>query len=184
MVLPVVLVGFATQGEIPLAFGFGVRAPASLPIDWDQSFSFLSMEFLAHPNLTFLCSLGTYPNHFPDLFQSALDIVVKGWAGPLACYAGGGMVFKWLPVAGTWAPLINVTAGMQLWIIDSVNIAASVSSLDTLPPSWIFSPEVSISLHFSLCPSDPRSLPEENGFYLWTVVGLIMAGLFVYYQHS
>ncbi len=184
LVLPVVLIGLATQGGIPLSFGFGVRAPASLSVDWDQSFSFLSMEFLSDPNLTFLFSFGTYPNDFPNLFESAVDIVVKGWAGPLAFYAGGGVVFQWIPVAGTWTPLINVTAGMQLWMIDSVNITASVGSLDTLPPSWTFSPEVSLGLNFSLCPQKPCSLGEENGFYLWTVVGLIIAGLFVYYQHS
>lgn len=186
LVFSVVLIGLGTQGGVPLAFGFGVRAPALLPIDWDQSNSFLSMEFLSDPNLTFLFTLGTYPYHFPNLVETAADIIVKGWVGPLSFYAGGGVTVEWQPIAGAWlwTPHINVTTGAQLWVIDSVNITASVSSLDTLPPSWTFSPEVSLGLHFSLGPARPCSLGIDNGFYLWTVVGLIMAGLFVYYQHS
>jgi hypothetical protein len=179
------LIGLTVHGGIPFSFGFGVRAPASLPIDWDQSFSFLSAEFLSHPNLTFLLELGTYPDQFPNLFETATDIVVKGWMGPIALYAGGGIALQWKEIADAWVcnQYIHVTAGAQLWLNNSVNITASVSSLDTLPPSWIFSPEVSLGLHFSLCPGRPCSLDKENGFYLWLVVGLIVAGLFVHYQH-
>lgn len=185
LILFVFLMGVATQGGVPVAFGFGIRTPCQLPIDWEQSFSFLSSELLSHQNLTFMFALGTYPYLFPNIVETQTDIVVKGWMGPLAFYAGGGIALQWKPVGDMWSwnAYVHVTAGTQLWLIDTVNLTASVSSLDTLPPTWTLSPKFSLGLNFSLCPARPSAPEKENGFYLWLVVGLIIAGLFVHYQH-
>ena len=186
VVSSVLAIGLCVQGGVPLAFGFGVTAHATLPIDWNASFSSISTEFLADPNLTFLFALGTYPSHFPNLFQGSADLIVKSWMGPIAIYAGGGLALQWRPLGGTWGwtPYIHVTAGTQIWLIDSVALVASVSSLDTLPPAWTFSPKVSLGLQFSLSPPRPPTLGKENSFYLWIVVGLLVAAILTYYPHS
>lgn len=186
MLSAVLAIGFYAQGGVPLAFGFDVTAPAAVPIEWNESFSSVSMEFLADPNLTFLFTLGTYPSHFPNLFESCGDLIVKSWMGPVSIYAGGGLTLQWKPIAGTWGwtPYMNITAGMQIWPIDSVAFVASVRSLDALPPTWTFSPEASLGLRFSLSPPRPPTLGKENSFYLWIVVGLLVASLLTYYPHG
>lgn len=186
VVSSVLAIGLGAQGGVPLAFGFGVAAPAAVPIAWNESFSSISTEFLADPNLTFLFTLGTYPSYFPNLFQGSADLIVKSWMGPIAIYAGGGLALQWKPIGGTWGwtPYMHVTAGTQIWLIDSVALVASVSSLDALPPTWTFSPEISLGLRFSLSPSRPPTLGKENAFYFWIVVGLLVAALLTYYPHG
>ena len=185
VVSSVLAIGLCVQGGVPLAFGFDVTAPAAVPIDWNESFSSISAEVLADPNLTFLFALGTYPSHFPNLFEACGDLIVKSWMGPVAIYAGGGLALQWKPVGGTWGwtPYIHVTAGAQIWLIDSVALVASVRSLDVLPPTWTFSPEASLGLRFSLSPPRPPTLGQENAFYFWIVVGLLVAALLTYYPH-
>lgn len=186
LVLPLLAIGLSAQGGVPLAFGFGVTAPAVIPIDWNESFSSISMEMLMDPNLTFLFTLGTYPAHFPNLFEASGDVIVKSWMGPVAIYAGGGLDIQWKPIGGTWGwtPYMHITAGTQIWLIDSVAFVASVRSIDVIPPTWTFSPEVSLGLQFSLTPPRPPTLGKENAFYFWVVVGLLVATLLTYYPHS
>ena len=186
LVLPLLAVGLPAQGGVPLAFGFGVTVPAAIPIDWNESFSSISMEALMDPNLTFLFTLGTYPAHFPNLFEASGDIIVKSWMGSVAIYAGGGLDLQWKPIGGTWGwtPYMHITAGTQIWLIDSVAFVASVRSIDAIPPTWTFSPEVSLGLQFSLSSPRPPTLGKENAFYFWIVVGLLVAALLTYYPHS
>ncbi|MEA3239322.1 MAG: hypothetical protein U9Q94_06030 [Candidatus Bipolaricaulota bacterium] len=186
VVSSVLAIGLCVQGGVPLAFGFGVTAPVAVPIDWSESFSSISTEILTDPNLTFLFTLGTYPSHFPNLFEGSVDLIVKSWMGAAAIYAGGGLSLQWKPIGGIWGwtPYMRVTAGTQIWLIDSVALIASVRSLDTLPPTWTFSPEASLGLQFSLSPPRPPTLGRENAFYLWIVVGLLVAALLTYYPHS
>ena len=171
---------------VPLAFGFDVAVPAVLPINWDASFSSITMEVLTDPNLTLLFTLGTYPSLFPYLYEGSANAIVKSWMGRLAVYAGGGLDLLWKPIGGVWGwtPYMNVIAGTQIWLIDSVALVASVHSVDALPPTWTFSPEVSLGLRFSLSPARPPALGKENAFYFWIVAGLLVAALLTYYPHS
>jgi len=186
VVSSVLAIALCVQGGVPLAFGFGVTAPVAVPIDWSESFSSISTEILTDPNLTFLLTLGTYPSHFPNLFEGSVDLIVKSWMGSVAIYAGGGLSLQWKPIGGVWGwtPYMNITAGTQIWLIDSVALVASVRSMDTLPPTWTFFPEISLGLRFSLSPPRPPTLGRENAFYLWIVVGLLVAALLTYYPHS
>ncbi len=179
-------VGLVAQGAIPIAFGFDVGAPAVLPIDWDASFSYLSAEMLFDPNLTFLLTALTYPATFPDLFEASIDLVVKGWLGPVALYAGGGFAMQWSLVgsAWLWTPFMHITAGVQIWLLDSVAIVASVRSLDELPPAWTLTPQVSLGARVSFVPPRPPVLGTENLFYIWIVIGLGVVALLTYYPHS
>jgi len=186
IVLSILSIGLSADAGLPLAFGFDVTVPAVLPIDWDTSFSFIAMEFMPDPNLTILFTLGTYPSHFPQMFEGIADFMVKSWLGPVAVYAGGGLDLQWRYVGDTWwgVPYMHIMAGTQIWIIDSVAVVAGLRSLDTIAPMWHFSPEVSLGLRFSLSPPRPEVLGKENAFYLWVVVGLIVAGILAYYPHS
>lgn len=182
----ILAVGLCAQGGVPLAFGFGVTAPAAIPIDWSASFSSITAELLTDPNLTLLFTLGTYPSLFPNLFEGSANAIVKSWLGPIAVYAGGGLDLQWKPIGGVWGwtPYMNITAGTQIWLIDSVALIASVRSVDTLPPTWTFSPQISLGLRFSLSPARPPALGRENAFYFWIVAGLLVAALLTYYPHS
>ncbi len=186
LVSSVLAIGLCAHAGVPLAFGFGVAVPAALPIDWNASFSSITTEVLTDPNLTLLFTLGTYPSHFPNLFEGSADVIVKSWLGPIAVYAGGGLDLRWRPIGGVWGwtPYMNITAGTQIWLIDSVALVASVRSIDELPPTWKFSPDVSLGLRFSLSPARPPVLGKENAFYFWIVVGLLVATLLTYYPHS
>ncbi|HDL85303.1 MAG TPA: hypothetical protein ENH11_03080 [Candidatus Acetothermia bacterium] len=186
LVSSVLAIGLCAHAGVPLAFGFGVAVPAALPIDWNASFSSITTEVLTDPNLTLLFTLGTYPSHFPNLFEGSADVIVKSWLGPIAVYAGGGLDLRWRPIGGVWGwtPYMNITAGTQIWLIDSVALVASVRSVDALPPTWKFSPDVSLGLRFSLSPARPPVLGKENAFYFWIVVGLLVATLLTYYPHS
>ena len=185
IVLSVLFIGLSADAGLPLAFGFDVTVPAALPIGWDVSFSSLSMEFIPDPNLTLLFTLGTYPSHFPHMFEGSANVIVKSWLGPLAVYAGGGLDLLWRPIGGvwSWAPYINLMAGTQIWLIDSVAIVAGASLREPLPPTWTFSPNISLGLRFSLAPVRPPAPKKENFFYFWIVVGLLVAGVLAYYPH-
>ncbi len=176
----------SAQAALPIAFGFDVGVPAVLPIDWNASFSYLSAEMLFDPNLTFLFTALTYPATFPDLFEASVDLVIKGWLGPIALYSGGGLALQWRVIGGTWGvtPFVHITAGAQLWLLDSVAIVASVRSLDTLPPAWTFTPQVSLGARVSFVPPRPPVLGAENLFYIWLVIGLGVVALLTYYPHS
>ena len=186
LVFSVLAVGLCAKAGVPLALGFDIAAPANLPIDWSASFSSITMEILTDPNLTLLFAAGTYPAHFPNLFEGSADVIVKSWLGPIAVFAGGGLSLRWKPIGGVWGytPYMNLTAGTQIWLIDSVALIASVRSVDTLPPMWTFSPEVSLGLRFSLSPARPPSLGRENAFYFWVVAGMLVAALLAFYPHS
>ena len=186
VVVSVLAIGLVAQAGVPLAFGFGVTVPAATPIDWSASFSSITTEILTDPNLTLLFTLGTYPAYFPDMFEGSTSVIVKSWLGPIAVYAGGGLDFLWRPIGGVWGwtPYINLSAGTQIWLIDSVALVAGVSTREPLPPTWSFSPRASLGLRFSLAPARPPALGKENAFYFWVIVGLLVAALLTYYPHS
>jgi hypothetical protein len=129
------LLGYAAP-PAPVAIGFGVGAPPFIPIEWSESFSFLTTELFLDPNLTLLFTLGTYPADFPTLYEGSGSLIVKAWLGPVALYAGGGFTIQSRLITDTWfwVPFMNITAGMQLWVTDSFALITQVRSIEPLPP--------------------------------------------------
>lgn len=165
----------------PAAVGFGVSVPPRLPVDWTASFSYLSLESLLTPNLTAIVELGTYPSDFPDLYEGSGALLVKGWLGPTAIYAGGGLTVQWRRVGAAWSirPLVNLRVGTQTWILDSLALVLQVRSLQSLPISWAFSPEISLGLTMGLGQARPE-IPRFDGDVLWLLVGLGVAALIAF----
>jgi len=176
----------ATAQSAPAAFGFGVGVPAALPIDLAHSFSYLTLEFLPDPNLTFLTTVGTYPARFPDLTEFDGSLLLKGWLGPLSFYGGAGLAFQaeWLSPGWAWHPFMVVQAGVELWPIDSFAVRAQVRSLDSFPLSWTIHPEVSLGILVALGPARLAGPTLENSWSTWLLVGLAVAALLAYYPHS
>jgi hypothetical protein len=179
------LLGYAAS-PAPVAIGFGVGVPPAFPIQWDESFSFLTAEFLPDPNLTLLFTLGTYPADFPTLYEGSGSLIVKAWVGPVALYGGGGLSIqsRLIDEAWLWSPYMNVVAGTQLWILDSFAICAQVRSLELLPPTWTLHPEVSLGVSLAFGEARPASPQEDEGMYLWIIVGLSVLTLLAYYPRS
>lgn len=164
------------------AGGFGVGVPPVLPINWNESFSFVTTEVLADGNLSFLLTLGTYPADFPGLYEADATFLLKAWLGPMALYAGGGFSLQWKLIgeAWLWSPFMNVMTGVQLWIIDSFALFAQLRSLDPLPPTWTLDPEVSVGALIAFGRVRPSS-PRVDGDYLWLLIGLGVLALLAYY---
>lgn len=167
----------------PVAIGFGVALPPTLPLEWGESLSFITVELLPDPNLTILFTLGTYPAYFPGLHEVSGSLLVKGWLGPAAFYAGGGLSIRARLIgdAWLWSPYMNVTAGIQLWIVDSFAVCLQVRSLEHLPVSWSLYPEVSLSLSLALGRARPLYPAEDEAWYFWVLVGLGVLAIIAYY---
>ena len=179
------LLGYAAP-PAPVAIGFGVGVPPVIPIVWSESFSFLTTELFLDPHLTLLCTLGTYPADFPTIYEGSGSLIVKTWLGPVSLYAGGGLTIqsRFTTNAWFWVPFMNITAGMQLWITDSFALITQVRSSEPLPPTWTLHPEVSFGLSLAFGQAPPTSPREEEGMYLWIIVGLGIITLLAYYPRS
>ena len=165
----------------PVAIGFGVSVPYSLPLDWSGSFSYLSAEGLLSENLTVLFDLGAYPGSFPNLYETGGILLVKGWVGPTAVYAGGGVSIQWLRVGGAWAihPFLDLRAGYQIWLRDSFAIVIQFRTLQVIPLSWSFSPEIALGFDIGLGRGRPIA-PRFDGGYIWLILGLGVAALLAF----
>ncbi len=184
----VALFAVSCLGELqpaPVAIGFGVSVPYSLPVDWNASFSYLSVEGLLSENLTLLFDIGAYPGSFPDLYETGGILLAKGWVGPTALYAGGGLSIQWLRVASAWAfrPFLDLRAGYQIWFNDSFALVIQFRTLQIIPISWSFSPEIALGFDLGLGRGRPIS-PRFDGGYLWLLLGLGVAAMIAFLPRS
>jgi len=165
----------------PASIGFGVSVPYALPIDWASSFSFVSYELLLTENLTLFVDAGTYPASFPDLFEGGASLLVKGWLGPTALFAGGGLSMQWRRAGSAWSlkPLLSLRTGYQIWLLDAAAVFVQFRTLEPLPISWTFSPEIALGFDIGLGRARPES-PRFDGEYVWLLVGLGVAALIAF----
>ncbi len=185
--LIVVVLGFgvvscgAELNPAPFSIGFAVGAPWRLPVDWTGSFSLLTAEALLSHNLTVGFELGTYPASFPDLVEGSASLLVKGWLGTAALFAGGGLTARWNPTSTAWIPVphLNLKAGVQLWWVDALAWTVQLRSVEPLPARWMFSPEISVGASVALGRGRPDS-PFVDGPTLWILVGLGVAALIAF----
>ena len=167
--------------QAPVSFGFSISVPYTWPIAWDASFSYLSTEALLSENVTAWFDLGTYPASFPDLYEAGASLLVKGWVGPTAVYAGGGVSMQYRRVGTAWAlkPFLALRAGYQIWVLDALALSLQFRSLDAFPLSWTLVPEVSLGLQIGVGRARPER-PRFDGDYLWFLVGLAAAALIAF----
>lgn len=177
--------GYAELQPALVAIGFAVSVPYSLPVDWDGSFSYLSLEGLLSENLTALLDLGTYPASFPDRYETGGILLAKGWVGPTALYAGGGFSIQWLRVGSAWAirPYLDLRAGYQIWLRDPFAVILQFRTLQKLPIEWSFSPEIALGFELGLGRGRPIA-PRFDGGYIWLLVGLGVAALIAFLPRS
>ncbi len=177
----VVVTGTVSSGAN--AFGFGVGVPLSTTIDWDTSFPYISAEAFTDSNLSVLFTLGTYPADFPLGFETGLSLLAKGWSGPIAIYAGGGISVYWDWIAASavwdWSPYMNILAGIQWRILDPLVISFQVRSLDSFPLTFTLHPEISLGASLVLGRGLPRSTQVDQ-MTLWIIVGLGVLVLVAY----
>jgi hypothetical protein len=164
-----------------MTVGFGVGVPYLLPVDWASSFSYLSLEALVSPHLTFFFDLGTYPASFPDLFEGGAALLAKGWLGPTALFAGGGLTLQARRVGTAWSfkPLLNLRTGYQIWLLESLAVVLQFRSLEPLPIRWTLAPEISLGFSVSFGQARPDA-PRFEGDYVWLLVGLGVAALIAF----
>jgi hypothetical protein len=164
--------------EARTSFGFGVSVPYALPVDWQASYSFVSSELLLTPNVTIFLDVGTYPVLFPILYEAGASVLVRGWVGPTVLFAGGGVSMQYRRVGHAWSfkPFLNLRAGYQIWLLDSVAVSVHFRTLEAMPIQWVFSPEIALGLNIALGRARPSS-PTYDGEYLWVLVGLAAAAL-------
>jgi len=176
---------FAELQPAPAAIGFGVSVPYRLPIDWEGSFSYLSFEGLLSENLTVLLDIGAYPGSFPYLYESGGILLAKGWVGPTALYAGGGLSIQWLRVGSAWAirPFLDLRCGYQIWLRDSFAVVLQFRTLQKLPISWSLSPEIALGFDIGLGRGRPVA-PRVDGGYIWLLVGLGVAAMIAFLPRS
>ncbi len=165
----------------PASIGIGVSVPYNLPVDWASSYSFASLELLLTTNVTLFVDLGVYPASFPDLYEGGASLLIRGWVGPSVLYAGGGLSMQWLRVGGAWAlkPHLALRAGYQVWLLDSFAVSLQFRSLEPLPISWVFSPEIALGFNVGLGRARPES-PRYDGDWLWVLAGLGTAALIAF----
>ena len=180
-VLGIALPCAADLGQAPFGIGFAVGVPCSLPIDWPGSFSVLTGEAFLSRNLTVAFDVGTYPASFPDLFEGSVSLLVKGWLGAACFYAGGGLTGRWHHVGSAWiaVPHMNLKAGTQAWILDSLALVVQARSVEPLPVTWAFTPEISLGVTVALGRARPETL-FADGPTLWILVGLGVAALIAF----
>jgi hypothetical protein len=171
----------AELGQAPFAVGFAVGVPYELPVDWSGSFSVLTAEALLSPSLTVAFDVGTYPASFPDLYEGSASLLLKGWLGAANFYAGGGLTARWHNVGSTWVgvPHLNLKAGFQAWVLDSLAFVLQVRSVEALPVSWTLAPEISLGLSVAIGRARPTTL-FADGPTLWILVGLGVAALIAF----
>jgi len=188
LILAVLLAAIAAVAACPedlqearTSFGFGVSVPYTLPIDWEASYSFISSELLLTPNLTLFLDVGTYPVLFPILFESGTSVLVRGWIGPTVLFAGGGLSVQYRRVGQAWAwkPFLNLRAGFQTWLLDSVAISVHYRTLEAMPIEWVFSPEIALGFTVGLGRARPEA-PRFDAEYIWVLVGLAAAALIAF----
>ena len=171
----------AELAEAPASIGFGVSVPYALPVDWGSSFSFVSYEARLTQNVTCYLDVGTYPSFFPDRFEAGASLLLKGWYGPTALHAGGGLSMRYHRVGSAWSlkPLLNLRAGYRIWVLDAVALSLQFRSLEPLPISWVFSPEIALGFNVGLGRARPET-PRFDGEYIWILVGLGVAALIAF----
>ena len=188
VLLIVILLGLALAapcvaelGPAPFAVGFAIGVPYALPVDWSGSFSILTGEALLSRNLTVAFDIGTYPASFPDLYEGGVSLLVKGWLGAASFYAGGGLTGRWHHIGSAWArvPHLNLKAGAQAWVLESLAFALQVRSLEALPVSWTFTPEISLGVTVAIGRARPATL-FADGPTLWILLGLGVAALIAF----
>ncbi len=169
------------------AFGFGVGVPGVYPIDWAESFPYLSAEVFTDSNLSVLFTIGTYPADFPTGFETGASLLAKGWSGPIAIYAGGGTSVYWNWIAASsawsWSPYMNMIAGVQWRILEPLAISFQVRSLDPIPLTFTLHPEYSLGVSLVFGRGLPLS-PQVDQVTLWIIVGLGVLALVAYYPRT
>jgi hypothetical protein len=175
----------AQLGPAPFAVGFAVGVPYGLPVDWSGSFSVLSAEAFLSRNLTVGFDLGTYPASFPDLYEGSVSLHVKGWLGAASFFAGGGLTGRWHHVGSAWAlvPHLNLRAGVQAWVLESLAIVFQARSVEPLPVVWTLTPEISLGVAVAIGRATP-STPVADVATLWILVGLGVAALIAFLPRS
>jgi len=178
------VVGAACAAQLspaPFSIGFAVGVPYGLPVDWSGSFSTLSVEALLSRNLTFGFDLGTYPASFPDLIEGSASLLVKGWLGSACFFGGGGLTGRWHDIGSSWAvvPHLNLRAGVQAWLLDSLALVFQVRSVEPLPVTWTLTPELSVGVSVALGRARPPT-PLADAATLWILVGLGVAALIAF----
>ncbi len=181
--LLVMLLGFAValpcMAELePALFsiGFAVGVPYGLPVDWSGSFTTLTGEALISRNLTVAFDFGTYPASFPDLYEGSVSLLVKGWLGAASLFAGGGLTGRWHDVGATWVgvPHLNLKAGAQAWLLESLAFVIQARTIEPLPVSWALTPEFSLGISVAFGRARPGTT-SVDGAILWLLVGLGVA---------
>ena len=180
-VLGIALPCAAELGQAPFGVGFAVGVPYGLPVDWSGSFSVLTGEAFLSRNLTVAFDVGTYPASFPDLYEGSVSLLVKGWLGAACFYGGGGLTGRWHHVGSTWiaVPHMNLKAGAQAWVLDSLALVIQARSVEPLPVTWTFNPEISLGVTVALGRARPGTL-HADGATLWILVGLGVAALIAF----
>jgi hypothetical protein len=184
--ISICLAAFATGAQsastqAPATIGFGVSVPYEWPIDWDASFSYLSLEALLSPHLTAYFDAGVYPSSFPDLLEGSASLLVKGWVGPTALFGGGGLTLQGRHVGSAWSlrPMLNLRAGYQIWLVDSLAVQVQFRTLEPLPLEWVFSPEIAVGFCIGLGRARPEA-PRLELDVLWLLTGLGVAALLAF----
>jgi hypothetical protein len=171
----------AELGQAPFGFGFAVGVPYALPVDWSGSFSVLTAEAFLSRNLTVAFDIGTYPASFPDLYEGSVSLLVKGWLGAVSFFGGGGLTARWHHVGSAWIGVshLNLKAGCQAWILESLALVLQVRSIEPLPVTWTLTPELSLGVNVALGRARPPTL-YADGATLWILVGLAVAALIAF----
>ena len=174
---------FSTASYGASAFGFGVGAPTSYPINWAASFPFITAEAFTDSNLSILFTLGTYPTDFPTGFETSGSLLAKGWIGPAAIYAGGGgsLYWDWIAESSAWSwlPYMNLIAGIQWQVVAPLSLSFQVRSLDPIPLTFTLHPQVSLGASLVFGPAAPHP-GLIDGLTLWVIVGLGVLVLVAY----
>jgi len=173
--------GLGELSPAPFSIGFAVGVPWRVPIDWTGSFTVITTEALLSHNLTIALDVGTYPVGFPTQFEGSASLLVKGWLGAACIYAGGGLTAEWRHVGAVWAtvPHMNLRAGVQAWILESMALTFQVRSVEVFPIQWTLAPEVSLGLNVAIGRGRPAE-PFVDGATLWLLVGLGVAALLAF----
>jgi len=175
----------AQLGQAPFAVGFSVGVPYGFPVDWAGSFSVLTAEAFLSRNLTVAFDLGTYPASFPNLYEGGASLLVKGWFGAACFFGGGGLTARWHHTGSTWigVPHLNLRAGVQAWLLESLALVFQARSLEAIPVAWTLTPEVSLGLSVAFGRARP-STPFADNATLWVIVGLGVAALIAFLPRS
>jgi len=171
----------AELAPAPFAVGFAVGVPYELPVDWAQSFSYLTVEALLSQNLTAAFELGTYPSQYPDLFEGTAGVSVKAWVGPVNAFAGGGFTLQWRRVGTAWgfSPHLSLKGGFQVWPLESVGFIAQFRTHEPIPMTWTFDPEFSLGISVAYGNARPDPLVYDPAT-LWLLVGLGVAAMIAF----